>query len=47
MDSVIRDLNMKVVLWNDDSEDWKLLSPNGIYFKVINQLKGGSIILFH
>jgi len=47
MDSVIRDLNMKVVLWNDDSEDWKLLSPNGIYFKVISQLKGGSIILFH
>jgi len=47
MDSVIRDLNMKVILWDNDSEDWKILNPNGIYFNVITHIRGGSIILFH
>ncbi|MEO0143303.1 MAG: glycosyltransferase [candidate division WOR-3 bacterium] len=46
-DSVIRELNMKVILWNVDSEDWKLKNQDEIYFNVIKDLKGGSIILFH
>jgi peptidoglycan/xylan/chitin deacetylase (PgdA/CDA1 family) len=47
MDSVVRVLGMKVILWNDDSEDWKNLSKPLLVSNILRQVKPGSIILLH
>lgn len=41
------ELGYYVIQWDVDSLDWKDLSANAIYDRVIKQVKPGSIVLFH
>jgi len=41
------ELGYYVIQWDVDSLDWKDLSASAIYDRVINQIKPGSIVLFH
>lgn len=41
------ELGYHVIQWDVDSLDWKDLSASAIYDRVINQIKPGSIVLFH
>jgi len=41
------ELGYYAIQWDVDSLDWKDLSANAIYERVINQVKPGSIVLFH
>lgn len=46
--SIIKDnINLSVVFWNIDSEDWKYMNDNIIINNVISNLNDESIILFH
>lgn len=44
---VSESLNMKMIQWDCDSLDWKKLSVEEMYNRVINNVQNGSIILFH
>ena len=44
---VTESLNMKMIQWDCDSLDWKLLSVEEMYERVTNKVQNGSIILFH
>lgn len=41
------DLNLYVIQWDVDSLDWKDLSADEIYNRVVKRVKKGSIVLFH
>nr|WP_245523114.1 polysaccharide deacetylase family protein [Thermosediminibacter oceani] len=41
------ELGYYVIQWDVDSLDWKDLSAGAIYSRVVNQVKPGSIVLFH
>ncbi|MGU8378532.1 polysaccharide deacetylase family sporulation protein PdaB [Clostridium perfringens] len=45
--SVIEGLQYKSIQWDVDSVDWKGESREKEYKKVINNVKGGSILLYH
>jgi len=45
--SVAKSLNLFTIQWDVDSLDWKNLSANEIYDRVIKKVKNGSIVLFH
>jgi len=45
--STANELGYYVIQWDVDSLDWKDLSANAIYDRVIKQVKPGSIVLFH
>ena len=36
-----------MIQWDVDSLDWKLLSVDEMYNRVVNKVQNGSIILFH
>ena len=40
-------LGMKMIQWDVDSLDWKLLSVDEMYSRVTKKVQNGSIILFH
>ena len=40
-------MGMKMIQWDVDSLDWKLLSVDEMYNRVVNKVQNGSIILFH
>lgn len=40
-------LDMKMIQWDVDSLDWKLLSVDEMYSRVTENVQNGSIILFH
>ena len=40
-------MNMKVIQWSVDSLDWKKLSVDEMYSRVITKTENGSILLFH
>lgn len=40
-------LGMKMIQWDCDSLDWKLLSVEEMYSRVTSKVQNGSIILFH
>ena len=44
---VAESLNMKMIQWDCDSLDWKLLSVEEMYSRITNKAQNGSIILFH
>ena len=44
---VAESLNMKMIQWDCDSLDWKLLSVDEMYNRVTEKVQNGSIILFH
>ena len=44
---VAESLNMKMIQWDCDSLDWKLLSVEEMYSRVTSKVQNGSIILFH
>ena len=44
---VAESLNMKMIQWDCDSLDWKLLSVEEMYSRVTSKVLNGSIILFH
>lgn len=37
----------KIVLWNIDTKDWAHTSSSDIFAKVVNNVRGGDIVLFH
>ena len=45
--SVIHGLQYKSIQWDVDSVDWKGESKEKEYKKVVNNVKGGSILLYH
>ncbi|NLM40912.1 MAG: polysaccharide deacetylase family protein [Firmicutes bacterium] len=45
--SVASALGYHTIQWSVDSLDWKNLSSNQIYERVMSQIKPGSIVLFH
>ena len=45
--SVAKSLNLFTIQWDVDSLDWKNLSANQIYDRVVKKVKNGSIVLFH
>ncbi len=44
---VAESLGMKMIQWDCDSLDWKLLSVDEMYNRVVNKVQNGSIVLFH
>ena len=40
-------MDMKVIQWSVDSLDWKKLSAQEMYSRVVTKAENGSIILFH
>lgn len=44
---VAESLDMKMIQWDCDSLDWKLLSVEEMYSRITNKAQNGSIILFH
>ena len=40
-------MNMKMIQWSVDSLDWKKLSTQEIYSRVVTKTENGSILLFH
>lgn len=47
MAKIAMKLNYNVILWNIDTLDWALNSPENIQKNVLSNLKGGDIILMH
>ncbi|NMB01205.1 MAG: polysaccharide deacetylase family protein [Firmicutes bacterium] len=45
--TVASSLGYHTIQWSVDSLDWKNLSSNQIYDRVMSQIKPGSIVLFH
>lgn len=43
----LRDMGHYTVQWDVDSLDWKNLSPDAIYDRVVKRVQPGSIVLFH
>ena len=39
--------NMRMIQWDVDSLDWKLLSVDEMYARVTSKVQNGSIVLFH
>ncbi len=44
---VAENLDMKMIQWDCDSLDWKLLSVDEMYARVTSKVQNGSILLFH
>lgn len=44
---VAESLDMKMIQWDVDSLDWKLLSVDEMYERVTSKVQNGSILLFH
>ena len=44
---ITESLDMKMIQWDVDSLDWKLLSVDEMYNRVVNKVQNGSIVLFH
>ena len=44
---VSRELNMPMVNWTIDSEDWKSKNPDMIYQRIMSEAKDGRVILCH
>ncbi len=44
---VAENLNMKMIQWDVDSLDWKLLSVDEMYSRMTSKVQNGSILLFH
>ncbi len=44
---VAENLDMKMIQWDCDSLDWKLLSVEEMYSRVTSKVQNGSIVLFH
>ena len=44
---IAESMNMKMIQWSIDSLDWKKLSVEEMYARVVTKTENGSIILFH
>lgn len=44
---IAESMNMKVIQWSVDSLDWKKLSVEEMYSRVVTKTENGSILLFH
>lgn len=44
---IAESMNMKMIQWSVDSLDWKKLSVDEMYSRVVTKTENGSIILFH
>ncbi len=44
---ITESLDMKMIQWDVDSLDWKLLSVDEMYNRVTEKVQNGSILLFH
>ena len=45
--AICESLGMKMIQWDVDSLDWKLLSVEEMYSRVTSKVQNGSIVLFH
>ena len=45
--TVLANVNMPVVLWNVDTEDWKYRNADHVINEVIGKVKDGDIVLMH
>ncbi|MBE6747612.1 MAG: polysaccharide deacetylase family protein [Ruminococcaceae bacterium] len=44
---IAENMNMKMIQWSVDSLDWKKLSVDEMYSRVVTKTENGSILLFH
>ena len=44
---ICENMKMKMIQWDCDSLDWKLLSVEEMYSRIISKVQNGSILLFH
>ena len=44
---IAESMNMKMIQWSIDSLDWKKLSVDEMYSRVVTKTENGSILLFH
>ena len=44
---IAESMNMKMIQWSVDSLDWKKLSAQEMYSRVVTKTENGSILLFH
>lgn len=44
---IAESMNMKMIQWSVDSLDWKKLSAQEMYSRVVSKTENGSILLFH
>ncbi len=44
---IAENMNMKMIQWSVDSLDWKKLSAQEMYSRVVTKTENGSILLFH
>ena len=44
---IAESMNMKMIQWSVDSLDWKKLSVDEMYSRVVTKTENGSILLFH
>lgn len=47
VDEIIRDMGMKIVLWDIDTEDWRKRSAAQMTNQILKNASDGSIVLFH
>ena len=47
MESIAAGMTYDIVLWSVDTRDWAHTAVSGITDKITNNVKSGSIILFH
>ncbi len=45
--SLKSNIDMEIVLWNVDTQDWKLRNSKKIYEKALHDIKDGKIVLMH
>lgn len=46
-DIIKKNCGAPIILWNIDTEDWKLRDGDRVYHKILNEVKDGGIVLMH
>ena len=45
--TVLANVNMPIILWNVDTEDWKVRDSSRIISRVVGKVKDGDVVLMH
>ena len=46
-DIIKKNCGAPIILWNIDTEDWKLRDGDKVYHRILNEVKDGGIVLLH
>ena len=46
-DIIKKNCGAPIILWNIDTEDWKLRDGDKVYHRILNEVKDGGIVLMH